>query len=77
MIETAIFETTVGWCALAWHDAGIVGACLPQANEAMLVERWEQLHPGAQSTRKLPAAARAMQAHLEGKSSAIDDLVID
>ncbi len=77
MIETAIFETTVGWCALAWHDAGIVGACLPQANERVLVACWEQLHPGAKATRSLPTAAREMQAHLEGKRSAIDALVID
>ena len=77
MIETALFETTVGWCALAWHDAGIVGACLPQANETVPAERWEQLYPGAKSARALPIAAREMQAHLEGRPSSIDDLVID
>ena len=77
MIETSLFETSVGWCALAWHDAGIVGACLPQTNETVLAARWEQLHPGATRASALPVAAREVQAHLEGKPSALDEIVID
>jgi len=77
MVETAFFSTAVGWCALAWHDAGIVGACLPQKDRAELETRWEVLYPDAIVVKTLPVAAREVQAHLEGKPSAMDELVID
>jgi len=77
MVETAFFSTAVGWCALAWHEAGIVGACLPQNDRATLEMRWAALYPVATVAKKLPVAAREVQAHLEGKPSAMDELVID
>lgn len=30
----AIFETAMGWCALAWSERGVVRGWLPMANEA-------------------------------------------
>lgn len=77
MVETAFFSTAIGWCALAWHERGIVGACLPQNDREALETRWARLHPGATVAKKLPSAAREVQAHLEGKRSAMDELVID
>ncbi len=32
MTQYAVFETAIGWAALAWNDRGLVGARLPQAH---------------------------------------------
>jgi len=32
----AVFETALGWCAIAWSEAGVVAGRLPQASEAVV-----------------------------------------
>ena len=34
MTSFAVFETALGWCALAWSEAGVVRGWLPMASEA-------------------------------------------
>lgn len=77
VVETVLFDTAVGWCALAWHQDGIVGACLPQADRAALDERWGKMFPEGHRTAVMPAAADEVRRHLAGEASAMEALVID
>ena len=43
----ALFETSLGTCALVWGPAGIRASSLPEATPADLLARIEDRHPGA------------------------------
>jgi len=43
----AVFETAIGRCALVWRGGLVVGAALPEADEARLSARIERRFPGA------------------------------
>lgn len=50
MTSFAVFETALGWCALAWSEAGVVRGWLPAADEAAI---------RASVARRCPDAAEA------------------
>jgi methylated-DNA-[protein]-cysteine S-methyltransferase len=56
----ALFETSLGPCALVWGPAGIRAACLPEATPAALVARIEDRHPGAAPGAVPPDIAHAV-----------------
>jgi methylated-DNA-[protein]-cysteine S-methyltransferase len=56
----ALFETSLGACALVWGADGIRAACLPEATPAELVARIEDRHPGAETATPPPDVAHAM-----------------
>jgi methylated-DNA-[protein]-cysteine S-methyltransferase len=43
----AVFETAIGWCGLAWDEGGLLGAQLPEADEAATRTRLRRRFPGA------------------------------
>ena len=56
----ALFETSLGTCALVWGPAGIRAVCLPEATPADLLARIEDRHPGAAPAAVPPDIAHAM-----------------
>lgn len=76
----ALFDTAVGWCAIAWGDAGICGVQLPEADAAQTVARMQQRFPGAgQATpdAAIQAAIGHISAMLRGEPHAVDALALD
>jgi len=43
-LQGAVFDTPLGVCGLVWGDAGIVGACLPEADANAAWRRLEHSH---------------------------------
>jgi len=58
--EYALFDTSLGPCALVWGPAGIRAAGLPEATQADLVARIEDRQPGARPGAAPPDIAHAM-----------------
>jgi len=44
----ALFDTTIGRCAIAWGPDGIVGLKLPERNDGAMRRRMRRLHPEAE-----------------------------
>ena len=55
---SALFETSIGWCGLAWGAQGLVGVLLPEAGHEATRRRWALRHPNATETTP-PAPVRA------------------
>jgi methylated-DNA-[protein]-cysteine S-methyltransferase len=74
-IGFCLFPTEIGPCALAWGPQGIVGAWLPEADEAALLARVRRRLPQTPPADPPPALQRAIEritALLKGGSD--DDL---
>jgi methylated-DNA-[protein]-cysteine S-methyltransferase len=56
----AVFETAIGRCALVWRGGSIVGASLPEADDARLRARLERRFPGAQEAEPPEFVAQAI-----------------
>jgi methylated-DNA-[protein]-cysteine S-methyltransferase len=56
----AVFDTAIGRCALVWRGGRIVGAALPEADEARLRARLERRFAGAAEDSPPPFAAAAI-----------------
>lgn len=80
MISYVIFETAIGFAALAWRDQGFVGVRLPQASaevsRASLMKRFAD----AAEAEPSPVAGRAIagiRAVLRGEADDLRDVTID
>jgi methylated-DNA-[protein]-cysteine S-methyltransferase len=74
------FDTSIGRCAIAWGDAGIVGAQLPLVGSNQLTKCMQRRFPGA--VPGLPGAAvaqviEAIQALLRGEPVDLSSPVLD
>jgi methylated-DNA-[protein]-cysteine S-methyltransferase len=79
-IVWAAFDTAIGRCAVAWGDAGIVGAQLPELDAAALHARMQRRFPGAAQGPPGAAAAgviAAIQALLRGEAAALSGATLD
>jgi methylated-DNA-[protein]-cysteine S-methyltransferase len=56
----AFFPTAIGTCALVWRGAAIVGAALPEQDEATARARLARRFPGAAETEPPSLVAEAM-----------------
>ena len=66
----AVFATAIGPCAIAWGGQGIVGAWLPDADEAALRRRIQRRLPGSVEGAVPPdilAVIERLQALMEGE----------
>ncbi len=75
-----VFETAIGACALVWGEAGIVGAFLPEADEAVLRAQIARRFTGAVEAAPAPAATQAMAgviALLAGEKRDLADIPLD
>jgi methylated-DNA-[protein]-cysteine S-methyltransferase len=72
VIAWAGFDTAIGRCAVAWGEAGIVGAQLPQADPQALLRRMQRRFPGAVEAPPAAGVAEtitAIQAMLRGEGA--------
>jgi methylated-DNA-[protein]-cysteine S-methyltransferase len=76
----AIFDTTIGPCAIVWSARGLLGVQIPEANEAATRTRILKRFPAAQETPPPQEMAHAMSgivALLNGERRDLKDVVID
>jgi methylated-DNA-[protein]-cysteine S-methyltransferase len=79
-LRYALFPTAIGPCAVAWHDAGLVGVWLPEASADALRARVLRRLPEALESAPQGPAERAVQgicALLQGTCDDLLDVAID
>jgi methylated-DNA-[protein]-cysteine S-methyltransferase len=80
LVTWAAFDTAIGRCAVAWGDAGIVGAQLPEVDASALRARMQQRFPGSaqgQPDAAVAAVIAAVQAMLRGEPADVSHAKID
>lgn len=78
--EFALFDTSIGRCAVAWSERGIVGIQLPEGGDAATRARIQKRFPGAQSGEppsKVKTAIADMQALLKGEARGLESIELD
>ncbi len=76
----ALFDTSLGRCALLWRGGLVVGAALPEGDEARLRSSIERRFPGAKEAEPPAGIARAMDrivALLAGEREDLGDVAVD
>jgi methylated-DNA-[protein]-cysteine S-methyltransferase len=76
----AVFDTRLGFGAVAWNDHGIVGIRLPEPDEAATRAGVRRRHGSAQEQLPPPtvrAAIDGMIALLDGEPADLSDIVLD
>jgi methylated-DNA-[protein]-cysteine S-methyltransferase len=76
----ALFETPIGTCAVAWGDAGITGAQLPERDDDATRARMRRRFPLAVEGPPPPsvqAAVDGLVAGLRGEQVDLSDVVLD
>ena len=75
-----VFETPIGWCGIAWGEAGLAGVQLPEGSEgatrACMRRRFPQLQEGPPDALAARAIAR-LQALLAGERDQLLDIELD
>jgi len=75
-----VFDTTVGRCAIAWGQAGIVAVQLPEAREIETRRRLLRQHPEARELRVPPEVEIAIEgivALLRGQTADFAEVALD
>lgn len=76
----ALYDTALGACGIAWHDAAIAGSQLPGRDEAATRERMQRRFPGVPEREPPPAVREVMdrvQALLRGEAADLRDVALD
>src|SRR3954465_6218304 len=76
----AVFETAIGRCALVWRGGLVIGAALPEADEARLRARIARRFPGAREGGPPDFAGQAIalvRRLLAGEKLDLADIPID
>jgi methylated-DNA-[protein]-cysteine S-methyltransferase len=76
----ALFATSIGACAVAWGQTGLVGLQLPERDEAAARARLRRRFPGLREAPPPPAigeSARRIAAFLDGNEDDFADLALD
>ena len=79
-VGTTVFETSVGWCGLAWGERGIVAVQLPEGDRAGTARRLRRRRPDAceaDPPAPIAAARDAIVALLGGERVDLVDIVVD
>lgn len=80
MTHYHVFETVIGWAGLAWNDAGLIGAHLPEADAGIARASFKRRIPGiveAAPTPAITAIATDIQALLRGEKPDLLDAQLD
>ena len=75
-----LFDTTIGRCAVAWNEHGIVGVQLPEADEQRTARRAQRRWPGAPVTTApdaVQSTINAIVALLRGEQVDLTSVVLD
>ena len=76
----AIFETSIGRCAIAWGPTGIVGLKLPERSDGALRARMTKLHPDAREMavpQEVQAVVKDIQRLLAGGGGDLSTIALD
>jgi len=76
----ALFETTIGWCGLAWSERGIVGVQLPEADARQTRARLRRRCPSGQESAPPSDVQRAIDgitALLRGEAADLSSIDLD
>lgn len=75
-----IFETAIGWAGLAWNDAGLIGAHLPESDPGIARASFKRRFPDAaesEPSAAITAVAADIQALLRGEKPDLLDAQLD
>ena len=75
-----LFDTTIGRCAIAWSEDGIVGLALPEHDEPSLRVRVQRRHLGAKQSAAPPTVREvivAIQRLLAGEKRDLSVVTLD
>jgi methylated-DNA-[protein]-cysteine S-methyltransferase len=75
-----LFDTSIGPCAIAWGERGVVGVHLPEATEARTRARVLRRFPGGREAPPPPEVQRAIDgivALLRGEASDLSAVALD
>jgi O-6-methylguanine DNA methyltransferase len=75
-----LFNTSLGSCAIAWNDVGVVCVNLPEADEAALIMRLRSRFAGvveSAPTAKIKRVVKQISALLEGRSADLSNVLLD
>ena len=76
----ALFDTTMGRCAIAWGPDGIVGLKLPERNDGAMRSRMRRHYPQAEETTvplEVKAVIDGIQRLLMGEASDLSSVALD
>ncbi|HEV7431782.1 MAG TPA: methylated-DNA--[protein]-cysteine S-methyltransferase [Steroidobacteraceae bacterium] len=79
-VAYVLFRTPVGYCALAWNGAGVLGVQLPERSAAATRARLRRRFPGAIATRpprRVRQAVAAIERLLRGGRDTLADIALD
>jgi len=80
MDRYCVFETVIGWAGLAWGEAGLIGAHLPERDAGIVRESFRRRFSGvveAEPTAAVVVIAADIQALLRGGKPDLLDAQID
>lgn len=80
MDRYCVFETVIGWAGLAWGDAGLIGAHLPERDPGIVRESFKRRFSGVLESEPSPAItaiATDIQALLRGEKPDLLDAQLD
>jgi methylated-DNA-[protein]-cysteine S-methyltransferase len=80
MVKFDVFETAIGWCAIAWSSSGIVGIRLPETDRAKARERISRRFADAEEARPpegVEKAIKAIKALLTGEAADLSAVQLD
>jgi methylated-DNA-[protein]-cysteine S-methyltransferase len=75
-----LFETSIGWCGMAWSELGIVGLQLPEANDEITRSRMRRQYPEAveqSPSQDVDSAICDIRRLLKGEPSDLSILALD
>jgi methylated-DNA-[protein]-cysteine S-methyltransferase len=79
-VAFTLFETTIGWCGIAWGPDGIVGVQLPEGDAAQVRRQCVRRFPGARETAPPPEIQQAVDgivALLDGEPRDLTSVRLD
>lgn len=80
MTSFAVFETAIGWAGIAWNDAVLVGAHLPEPDPAVARESLSRRNPGAveaEVPQHLASVVESVCALMRGEKADLANAPID
>ena len=80
MDRYCVFETVIGWAGLAWGEAGLIGAHLPERDPGIVRESFKRRFSGVLESEPSPtitAIATDIQALLRGEKPDLLDAELD
>lgn len=71
-----VFDTAIGWCGIAWRGGMLVGAQLPEGDEARTLDRMRRRFPDAEPARP-PRPVAAIIGRLRRALEGLPDPMLD